>query len=168
MTTLFIDEDEFVDSSPLDAVEEMVSQQEWNFERFGDEELTASIPNAWGEVHVRYLWREDASLLQVAAVYDLRVPAAKRPKIYETLSLINERLWLGHFELWSDEGALMFRHAVLLGDSEAQIAPLCEAVTFAALKECERFYPVFQFVLWSDKSPEEAVESAMLETVGEA
>lgn len=168
MTTLFIDEDEFHDTSPLDAVEDMVAAQEWSFERFGDEELTASVPSTWGNLHLRFLWREDAGLLQVAAIYDLRLTVAKRAKIYETLSLINERLWLGHFEMWSDEGALMFRHAILLGDAEAQAGPLCEAITFAALKECERFYPVFQFVLWSDKSPEEAVESAMLETVGEA
>lgn len=168
MTTLYLDEDDFDNPSPLDIVEEFLTEQEWNFERYGDEELTAVVPGAWGELHLRYLWREDAGLLQIAAVFEARVPQPKRAKIYETLALMNERLWIGHFELWSDEGALMFRHALLLTDNDLHTAVLCEAVTHAAIKECERFYPVFQFVLWADKSPEEAVEAAMLDTMGEA
>ncbi len=168
MTTLFLDEDDLEITSVLDIVEDFLTAQEWAFERFGDEEVTAVVPGAWGEIHLRYLWREEAGLLQIAAVFDARVPNAKRSKIHETLALINERLWLGHFEIWSEEGALMFRHAVLLTDNDIHTAALTEAVTQAAIKECERFYPVFQFVLWADKSPEEAVEAAMLETMGEA
>ncbi len=38
----------------------------------------------------------------------------------------------------------------------------------AAIDECERFYPVFQFVLWADKSPAEAIAAALIETQGEA
>ena len=37
-----------------------------------------------------------------------------------------------------------------------------------AIGECERFYPAFQFALWGGKKPHEAMEAAMLETVGEA
>lgn len=168
MTTLFLDEESYGDSSPLDIVEELVAEQEWPYERFGDEELTAVVPSPWSELHMRFLWREDSGILQVAAVFDVRVPAGKRSKIYETLALINERLWIGHFELWSEEGALMYRHALLVPDDLFGVAAQAEAVTYAAVKECERFYPVLQFVLWADKDPEEAIESAMLETMGEA
>jgi len=168
MTTLFIDEDNYSDSSPLDLVEEMVGTREWTYERYGDEELTAVVPNSWSELHLRYLWREDSGLLQVASVYDIRVPASKRTKIHETLALINERLWLGHFEIWSEEGVIMFRHALLVPEDMIGVAAQCEAITYAALKECERFYPVLQFVIWADKDPEEAVEAAMLDTMGEA
>ena len=38
----------------------------------------------------------------------------------------------------------------------------------AALEECERFYPVFQFVLWGGKSPGEAIAAALIDTHGEA
>jgi hypothetical protein len=38
----------------------------------------------------------------------------------------------------------------------------------AAIEECERFYPVFQFVLWGGKTPAEAIESALIDTYGEA
>jgi hypothetical protein len=34
--------------------------------------------------------------------------------------------------------------------------------------ECERFYPAFHYVVWGGKTPAEAVDAAMIETVGEA
>ena len=37
-----------------------------------------------------------------------------------------------------------------------------------AIDECERFYPVFQVVLWGGKTPKEALAAAMTETQGEA
>jgi hypothetical protein len=38
----------------------------------------------------------------------------------------------------------------------------------AAVDEFERYYPVFQLVLFADRSPAEAMAAALLETVGEA
>ena len=38
----------------------------------------------------------------------------------------------------------------------------------SAIDECERFYPVFQFVLWGGKSPKDALAAALIETQGEA
>jgi hypothetical protein len=43
-----------------------------------------------------------------------------------------------------------------------------EAISEAAIEECERFYPVFQFVLWGGKSPGEAIAAALIDTHGEA
>ena len=37
-----------------------------------------------------------------------------------------------------------------------------------AIDECDRFYPAFQFVLWGDKSPRAALESALVDAAGEA
>jgi hypothetical protein len=38
----------------------------------------------------------------------------------------------------------------------------------SAIDECERFYPVFQFVLWGGKTPKEALAASLTETQGEA
>ena len=37
-----------------------------------------------------------------------------------------------------------------------------------AIIACEKFYPAFQYVIWGGKSPKQAVEATILETVGEA
>jgi hypothetical protein len=41
-------------------------------------------------------------------------------------------------------------------------------VVEAAIEECDRFYPVFQFILWGDKTPAEALTAAMVDAAGEA
>ncbi len=153
---------------PLELVEELAIANDWTFERL-DEELTAAVEGGYCEYQLRFFWREDERVLQFACVFDGRVPEVKRAAIYEILALINERLWLGHFDIWSDEGLLMFRHATIVDDEVAglssnQIAAMVEA----GLGECERLYPAFQFVLWAGKSPREALAAAMLETRGEA
>lgn len=169
MTSLY--HDSHVDSgpNPLDLIEQLLGSNEWPFERVTDDEITASVTGKWCEYHMRFFWREDGRVLQTACVFDARIPDPRRAKIFETLSLINERMWVGHFEIWSDENVLMYRHATM-ADADAQgISPeVCETLIETALSECERFFPVFQFVIWAGKEPAEAIESALLETVGEA
>lgn len=169
MTTLITERQGHAEANPLETVEQLLSAHEWLFERVSDDEITAAVPGQWSEYHLRFFWREDGRVLQVACVFDARVPDSHRPRIYETLALINERMWIGHFELWSDENVLMFRHAALI---DAEIAGrdgmVCGTLIETAIAECERFYPVFQFVIWAGKEPSEAIEAAMLETVGEA
>lgn len=44
----------------------------------------------------------------------------------------------------------------------------CEMVTRTIIAEINRYFPVFQFVIWGGKSPSDAIEAAMLETIGNA
>lgn len=166
MTALIADEFMTVTENPIDQVEEFCAENDWVYDRSADEELTAAVPGAYCEYQLRFFWREDGRILQLANVFDARVPAAKLKSVYEVLGRINERLWLGHFELWSEEGLLMFRHSSLLegSPSPAHLQVLVES----ALSESERYYPVFQFVIWAGKTPEEAIEAALLDVAGEA
>ncbi|RMD88112.1 MAG: hypothetical protein D6807_06545 [Alphaproteobacteria bacterium] len=168
MSTLVIRDSVQRVSDPLDLVEELAIANDWTFER-QEEELTAAVEGGYCEYQLRFFWREDERVLQFACVFDGRVPEAKRGAIYETLALINERLWIGHFDIWCDEGLLMFRHATIVDDETAGLSSnQIAAVVEAGLGECERLYPAFQFVLWAGKTPREALAAAMLETQGEA
>ena len=96
---------------------------------------------------------------------DIKVAAEKRAAIYEALGLINEQLWLGHFEMWSGSGLIVFRHATHARRGRQRLSfEQAEAIAEAAIEECERFYPVFQFVLWGGKSPGEAIAAALIDT----
>ena len=80
----------------------------------------------------------------------------------------NEQLLFGHFDLWHQEGSVMFRNGLLLsGQAQATEAQL-EALIALALEACERYFPAFQFVIWAGNSAEEALRCSLLDTVGEA
>jgi hypothetical protein len=140
----------------------------WACERAGDGEIIASATGSWAQYELRGVWRQDDQVLQFLAFPDIKVAVEKRAAIYESLGLINEQLWLGHFELWSGSGLIVFRHAALVGEGETMSLEQAEAISEAAIEECERFYPVFQFVLWGGKSPTEAISAALIDTAGEA
>ncbi|SDE69196.1 MULTISPECIES: YbjN domain-containing protein [Kordiimonas] len=170
MTTLSTGHSEIISQNPVDLAEELAGANDWAVERHGEDELTMFISGQYTDLQFRVFWREDFKTLQFACLFDLKVPEGRRADIYRVLGMINERMWIGHFEYWSEEDALLFRHASLVGDpligaiGEEHMVTMVET----ALGECERFYPVFQFVMWGGQSPEEAIESAMLECAGTA
>jgi hypothetical protein len=157
-------------SAPIDMLEHYFSALGWAYERSGDDEIISSFQGSWTQYELRAIWRDDDQVLQFLALPDIRVSADKRAATYETIGLINEQLWLGHFELWSSSGLVLFRHAALLEGEGGGALSLqqAESLVEAAIEECERFYPVFQFVLWADKTPREAIDAALIETQGEA
>lgn len=154
-------------SNPVDLIEHMASINDWPFERACDDELTLSIAGGWSDYHLSLNWRDDLETLHLACTFDLKVPPSRLPEMYRLLAQINEQLWLGHFDLWSHEGLLLFRHSLMLHGAEPT-AHQCEALFQAALDSCERYYQAFQFVVWAGKRAEDALQTAMFETEGQA
>jgi len=156
--------------APIEMLEAYYSAHGWTHERVSDDEIVATMDGSWTKYELRAVWREDDRVLQFLALPDIKVATEKRTEMYETLGLINEQLWLGHFELWSSSGIVLFRHAALLDGQEDYHLSLeqVELLVETAIDECERFYPVFQFVMWGGKSPSEAIAAALIETRGEA
>jgi hypothetical protein len=57
---------------------------------------------------------------------------------------------------------------VLLRGQRGATVEQLEDLLDVAIQECERHYPAFQFVIWGGRTPEEAMQAAMLEPMGEA
>ncbi len=156
------------DAAPIDMLCAYFDAHGWSHEHVSDDEIVANTQGSWASYEVRAVWRAEDQVLQLLVFPDIRVLEDKRGAIYETIGLINEQLWLGHFELWSSSGILLFRHGLLIGEGEGLSLEAAETVVESAIDECERFYPVFQFVLWGGKTPSDAIASSLIETRGEA
>ena len=153
---------------PLDVVERCAALGGWRFNRAGADEISVSAAGRWTEYRMSFSWLEEVEAVHVACAFDLSVPERKRAAILELVSLANERLWVGHFDLWPGENAVMFRHALLLAGGAEPNGRQCEILLRSAVEACDRYYQAFQFVLWADRTPREAMEGALFETVGEA
>lgn len=155
-------------SNPLDIVEQIVSTYDWSFDRRSDDEMAVQVPGQWCDYSLYFAWCEEVSAMHFTCAFDMRVPAGRRREVHDLLATVNEKIWLGHFGLWDDEGLPMFRHALLLRGADGVSIGQMEDLVDIAMSECERFYPAFQYVIWGGKSADEAVDMAMVETVGEA
>ena len=118
-------------ANPVDVIEHVAALEDWSFERSGDDEITVSIGGRWCDYHVSVSWMEDVEALHLACAFDLRVTEPRRAEVMRLLTMINEQMWLGHFDLWTGEGVVMYRHALLLSGgaepTEEQAAGMIKA-----------------------------------------
>lgn len=153
--------------SAIDLVERLADARDWAWERRSDAELAARLAGCWCDLQLWFAWRPDAGALCITCGLDMRVPRTNRGAVYPLLAGINERLWIGHFELWSEDGWPTFRHTLIGGGEPLGLAAL-EEVVDAGRRECDRYYPAFQFVLWGGEDAEGAIAAALVDPKGNA
>ncbi len=154
--------------NPLDIAELVFLERDWSFDRASDGELIAETMGAWCKYNVWFTWQEDCGGLTLSCSIESKFPQAMMFKVHSLLALANEKIWLGHFDISTEESTIVFRHSMLLRDGAGTTAEHLQEVLDIAVNECERFYPAFQSVIWGDKAPAEAIQFALFETVGEA
>lgn len=155
-------------ANPVDVVERLATHHDWSFARSSEDEVTLVIAGEWSDYQVSFTWMSDIEALHLACAFEIKVPERRRTDVLELVTKINEQLWIGHFDVWSGEGLIMFRHSLVLTGGVAASGPQCEALLGNALDACERYYQAFQFVLWAGKSASEALDAVLFETAGRA
>src|SRR6516165_2766503 len=155
------------ETNPVDLVEQIAASNDWTIERTADDELTLTVAGQWTDYHVSLNWRDDLETLHLACAFDFKVPDTRLGEVYRLVAQINEQLWIGHFDVWLNEGLIMYRQGLMLNGALAT-PHQCEALLKAAFEACERYYQAFQFVVWAGKESREALASSMFETEGQA
>ncbi len=155
------------EAEPIDMLVAMFEARGWPCMSSGDE-MSGEIQGSWAKYQVKGIWRAEDNVLQILCLPDIRVAKDKLSQAHELVSLINEQMWLGHFDIWSSGSVLLYRHGSILGDDGLLTVRQAQALIEVAVDECDRFYPAFQFVLWGDKTPRNALDAAMVDAAGEA
>jgi hypothetical protein len=155
-------------TNALEVVERMAATNSWPFERTGEDEITLNVTSRWTNYQISFTWMSELEALHLACAFEMKVPEPRLNEVQALIALINEQMWIGHFEVWLQDGVVMFRHALVLAGGVTASDRQCEAVLGSALDSCERYFPAFQFVIWAGKTAREAMDSAMYETSGEA
>ena len=155
-------------NNPLAVVEDIATHNDWAFERSGEDEVTIISRGTWSDYQLAFTWMGEIEALHLACAFDMKVPPARRPEVQRLVAAINEQLWIGHFDIWTHTGTVMYRQALLLPGGLTASSAQCEAMLSGALRACERYYPALNFVVWAGKSASEAMDAAMFDTKGEA
>jgi hypothetical protein len=155
-------------SNPLDVLEDIVTANEWLFERANEDELIVELAGRWCHYRMFFVWQREIGALQFTCQFDMKVPDAKRSEVNDLLAMLNNRLWLGHFDLEIQGNSPLFRYTILTRGDRMPKVEILEDLVEIALTECERFYPAFQFVIWGGKRASEAMAASMIEVVGQA
>lgn len=154
--------------NPLDLAEALFESRDWLFDRPVEEELVAEVAGGWCHYRVWCSWQPDLEVMTFSCAFDSKIPEKSDKVLFPLLAAINERLWLGHFDLCSEEHIITFRHALLLRGGNGATPEQLEDLIDIAITECDRFFPAFQSVVWGGNSSADALEIALMDTVGEA
>lgn len=157
-------------SNPLDCVEDILSAQNWVFDRASDDELKVQVTGRSGAVYDMYfLWQEDYSAMQFTCNLDLNIPTGRMDQAAQTMTAINSELWLGHFDFIPGTNAPRFRHTSLFrGMNGTSGADHIEDLVDIALAECERFATAFLLMANPDGNEIGDLALAMMDTSGQA
>lgn len=158
----------FSPDNPLDMAEQVLLDRDWTYDRSDFEEILAACEGSWGHYRISMNWHEAFGALTFTCAFEGKVPERQLQKLYPILAKANEKLWLGHFDVSGEDGAIAFRYAMLLKGKNAASLEQIEELLDIAVTECERFYPAFQSAIWSDKSAEEVLKLVLMDTAGEA
>ena len=153
---------------PLDVVEQIANDNNWVSDRRNDQEIAIEVPGHWCDYSMYFAWNDNADAVHFTCAFDIRVPHERRVYVHELLTLINEKMWLGHFSIWNEEGLPMYRYTLPLRGTEGPQFGQVEDMVETAISECERFYPAFQYTIWGGKNATDSIAAAMINTVGEA
>lgn len=153
--------------NPIDTIEHLADTREWLFDRRAEEEVAVELPGKWCDFGLFFSWSQELGALHFSCALDMRIQPDRMADVCTLIAILNERMWLGHFALWRDEGIPMFRYTLRQQGAEMDSRAIEDLVEIA-VSECERFYPAFQFVIWGGKSADDAIDAALLDTVGEA
>lgn len=157
-----------ISPDPLESLEAVAGLLEMEAERVDDAELHLAMPGAWRDAGVWFTWRPELSTLQMGAPLDIKVPVARLADAARLVTLVNERLWIGHFDLWSEDNAIVFRNAAILPEGGKLDGVQAQYLIQGASEAIDRFFPAFNYLVWGGKTPEEAMEASLFETQGNA
>jgi hypothetical protein len=161
------DEDVLLGPDPLDVVEHVLSAENLEFDRTEDGDLAFTLTGDWKDYELWFAWRPEADCLQLCLSIDLRAEKTDRARFFELISIINQRLWMGHFEVW-DDGEIVFRHAMTLMTGEQPSLAQAAGMIDVAVEAADRFFPAFDILNRGARSPAEAMAACMFETIGQA
>ena len=163
-----MDIDSLYSSNPIDFVEDIIHSKKWSFSRADDNELVAEISSQWCQYRLYFSWSEQIRAINFTVTFDLKFPFSNFGAIHELLALINEKLWIGHFDITSKNGIPAFRHTLLIPPRNEILYSQLEELVDIAIYECEKYYPAFQLILFEETQPRDAIELCFSEPLGQA
>lgn len=143
--------------NPIDTIENIFQRDNVSFDRRKDNELVAEVFGKWDNMLVFFAFEEHMRCLHISCLLNIETATVDRSKMFELLALLNENLWLGHFAYWSEQKMPIFKHSIILQDSEELFTGKISKIIELSIMECERVYPIFNAVMRQNVSPTQAL-----------
>ncbi|MGL1919491.1 MAG: YbjN domain-containing protein [Hyphomicrobiales bacterium] len=153
---------------PIDVIENLAQNFDWELDRINEDEINIYIVGEWCRYNLTAHWNPQINGLHLGIAFGFRPPVERAEELEKLLLLINEQLWLGHFEYWGNSDILMFRYGTIIAEDQTFTHKQCHMIINHIIETCEQYYAAFQFTLYADKPAEQALMACLLDITGNA
>ena len=151
----------------MELVEDIIISNDWEYEKDTNKNIHVEVGGKWCDYQLSFGVNEDIKLIYISCALDIKVPDSKLKDVFCLLANINEKLLVGHFEVWTEDSWPVLRQSFPIPLNQGLCRNQIEQASMMALEECEKFYPAFQMFAWDTKDANETLDYLMLETQGE-
>jgi hypothetical protein len=156
------------DIHPIDIVEHLAANNDWDFDRMGDDQIAMAVEGQWRTYSVTLAWSALDETLRLICTFDMDPPDDKVPALLEGLNAVNDQCWAGAFCFWGGEKLMIYRYGLVLAGGQIAAPEQIDTMICAAIRAAERYYPAFQLIAWGEHSPQSALQIAIAEAYGRA
>ena len=156
------------DIHPIDIVEHLAEHHDWDFDRIADDQIAMAVEGQWRTYSITLAWSGYDETLRLICTFEMEPPADKLPQLYEGLNSVNDQCWAGAFTYWAEQKLMVYRYGLVLAGGNVASPEQIDTLITAAVLSAERYYPAFQLMVYSDKTPREALQVAIAEAYGRA
>jgi hypothetical protein len=153
---------------PIDIVETLAEHHDWDFDRIADDQIAMAVVGQWRTYSITLAWSAADETLRLICTFEMEPPEERRGELYEALNRVNDLCWSGAFTYWGEQKLMVWRYGLVLAGGQIAGPEQIDRLITTAVVTAERFYPAFQLVAWSDKSPAQAMQVAIAEAYGRA
>lgn len=156
------------DTHPIDLVELLAADHQWQFDRVTENQIAMMVEGLWRSYALTLAWSPGDETLRLVCTFELDPPADRMAQLHDVLNRANDQVWTGAFAYWAEQRLMVWRYGLSLAGGQIAGAGQLDHMIASAITGCERYYPAFQMVCWTGASPEEAMKVAIAEAYGRA
>lgn len=158
---------------PIDMVENLALARDWVFDRVAEEQIAMEINGSWRSYTITMALSRFDDSLRLICTFSLTdegidLPEERLAEFYELLNLVNDKCWAGGFSFWKEQQMMVYKTGIMIAGTEWVSPEQIDQLLGYAVSAPEQFYPAFQLVLWGNRSPQEAMQTAITEAYGRA
>lgn len=156
------------DLHPIDIVELLAEQHEWEFDRIEEDQIAMAVEAQWKTYSITLAWSGYDQTLRMVCSFEMDPPADTMGETYRLLNQVNDKCWGGAFTFWEETRLMVYRYALILDEDALPTPDQINTIIGSAVLHAERFYPAFQLVAWGGRTAEESLDVAIAEAYGRA
>ena len=141
-------------------IEAIALQNGWSVQLVSTDEIALLVRGRSTDYRIFLTWMRKLEVFHLACSFEMPIPETRRSGVQRLIGCINEHLWIGHFDLWMDDGTILFRQSLLLVDGDVLSNRQCEAMIRSALDICDHYYPALRPALTTESLVETSGSSA--------